>query len=264
MYYKDELKRIKTELIEKRTDLLSEMRDLPKGEFMCIEQNGFRKYLQRIPATGNRKKEHRYGIKKKPEILRALVRKEYIVKALKIISKDIEALETAYEKYQPIDENSVMERFVAKYPELVDGIYGGGFDEEEWKKRFSRMENYHPENLKHTAIDGTDSRSKNEIYIASRLDHHGLTYRWDTPTGIPGLYRVPDFTIRRKRDGKIIYWEHMGMMYDLESRIDYKRKLEEYEAAGIVPWDNLILTYDTRSGGLRADLIEAMIIGWLL
>ena len=264
MIYKDDLERILRELIERKNDLLEEMKHLPVGEFYCTDQNGYRRYMQRIPATGNRKKEHRYGIKKNPELLSALVRKEYVKKALKMIEKDITTLEAAVRKYQPIDENSVMEGFIAKYPELIDGIYRDAVDAEEWKNRFSRMDGYHPENLRHTSYDGTASRSKNELYIASRLDHYGLTYRWDTPTGISGLYRVPDFTIKRKKDGKIIYWEHMGMVYDLESRIDYKRKLEEYEEVGIVPWDNLILTYDTRNGGLRGELIEAMIIGWLL
>ncbi len=264
MIYKTDLERIHRELIERQADLLQELKKLPEGELKCTDQDGNRRYFQRIPATGNRKKEHCYGVKKKPELLKDLVRKEYVVKALRILEKDIKALETVVKKYQPVDEDSVMEIFVEKYPELSDGIYVNRIDEEEWKARFSRIEKYHPENLKHTALDGTESRSKNEIYIASRLDHYGLTYRWDAPTGIPGLYRVPDFTIRRKRDGKVIYWEHMGMMYDLESRIDNKRKLEEYEKAGIVPWDNLILTYDTRDGGLRANLIEAMIHGWLL
>ncbi len=264
MIYKDELERIRDELIERKTDLIEELKHLPEGEFICTDQNGYRRYMQRIPATGNRKKEHRYGIKKNPELLNALVRKEYVTKALKTIDRDISALETAVKKYQPIDENSVMEGFLSRYPELTGGIYHYMIDDEEWKNRFSRMDGYHPENLKHTSYDGTASRSKNELYIASRLDHYNLTYRWDAPTGIPGLFRTPDFTIRRKKDGKIIYWEHMGMMYDLESRIDNKRKLEEYEAAGIVPWDNLILTYDTRDGGLRGELIEAMIRGWLL
>ena len=264
MIYKEELERIRTELLERKTDLQQEIKHLPPGEFMCIEQGGLRKYLQRIPASGNRKKEHRYGIKKNPELLSALVRKEYVTEALKTVETDIRALDTAVNKYRPIDENSVMEKFVAKYPELTDCIYRDAIDDEEWKNRFSRMEGYHPENLKHTAYDGTPGRSKNELYIASRLDHHGVTYRWDKPTGIPGLYRVPDFTIKRKKDGKVIYWEHMGMMYNLEDRIDNKRKLEEYEAVGIVPWENLILTYDTKDGGLRGELIEAMIVGWLL
>lgn len=39
----------------------------------------------------------------------------------------------------------------------------------------------------------------------------------------------------------------------------YKRKMKEYEEAGIVPWDNLIMTFDKVDGGLRGDLIEALI-----
>lgn len=264
MVYKEELERIRQELIERKADLQRELYRLPVGELICTDSGGYRRYMQRMPATGNRKKEHRYGIKKKPEILSGLVRKEYIEAALSVIDQDIRAVELAAKRYKPIDENSIMASFVEEYPELTNEIYGNRMDVEAWKNAFSRIENYHPENLKSTYIDGTGSRSKNELYIASRLDHHGIIYRWDCPTGIPGLYRVPDFTCLRKRDHKIIYWEHMGMMYDLESRIDNKRKLEEYEDAGIVPWDNLILTYDTPNGGLRADLIEASIYGWLL
>ena len=41
-------------------------------------------------------------------------------------------------------------------------------------------------------------------------------------------------------------------------------KFVEYENSGIVPWENLIVTYDTEDGGIDARIIEGMIIGWLL
>ncbi len=59
-------------------------------------------------------------------------------------------------------------------------------------------------------------------------------------------------------------WDHCGMMDVPSYREDNKKKLREYEEAGIVPWDNLIVTYDTVEGGLRGDLVEAMIKCWLL
>ena len=264
MFYKDELNRMIKELRERRDDLLGELKTLPEGEFMCTEQDGLKRYFQRLPASGNRKKERRYGIKRKPEVLNGLVRKEYVTRALRTIDKDIRALEFAAGRYRPSDENTLMEGFVSKHPELAGSIYSSGVNVEEWKSEYGRIDGYFPDSLIQTAADGTRMRSKNEVYIASRLDHYGLTYRSDCPAGIRGLNRAPDFTILRKRDGKIIYWEHMGMMDDLEYRIDNKRKLEEYEEAGIVPWDNLIVTYDTIDGGLRADLVEAMIQSWLL
>ena len=264
MYYRNDLERIQRELAEKKEDLLRELIDMPEGRFMCTEQDGYRRYLQRIPAKGNRKKEHRFGIKDREDVLNGLVRKEYLEGALKIIDQDIRALNLAVRRYKPVDENSIMEDFIKKYPELREAVYSSNIDIEEWKEAYERIEGYHPENLKHTAADGTRSRSKNEIYIASRLDHYGIIYRWDCPTGIPGLKRVPDYTILRVRDWKVLYWEHLGMMDVPEYRIENKKKIEEYEKVGIVPWDNLMLTYDTIGGGLRADLIEATIKGWLL
>lgn len=265
MIYKEELSSIKTRLVERRTQLREELAGLPEGELMIIEQDGIKKYLQRIPATGNKKKERRYGIKRKPDILNGLVRKEYVMKALEALDKDIATLNRIISWYKETDENSVMRSFIEKNPELSKSIYSNVVvNDEEWRRQTGRIDHYHPENLKQTAADGTKMRSKNEVYIASRLDHHNLLYRSDCQTGIGGLYYAPDFTILRKKDGKLIYWEHLGMMDDNDYRKDNKLKIEEYEKHGIVPWDNLILTYDSPGGGLRADLIEAMIIGWLL
>lgn len=265
MHYKEELQRIEKELRERKSDLTYELKTLPAGVLLCTDQNdGYRRYMQRIPAKGNHKKEHRFGVKKKPDVLKGLVRKEYVNGALKVIDEDILALEEAIIRYKPIDEKNIMQAFLEEYPELKAGMYGSDEYIEEWKKNLTRIDNYHPENLKHTAADGTPSRSKNELYIASRLDHHGIVYRWDCPTGIPGVLSVPDFTIVRARDGKVIYWEHCGMMDDPIYKARNKKKLKEYEEAGIVPWDNLIVTYDTIEGGLRGDLVEAMIKCWLL
>ena len=75
---------------------------------------------------------------------------------------------------------------------------------------------------------------------------------------------MPDFTIKRPRDGKIIYWEHLGMTADaayLESNI---KKMRQYAEVGITPWDNLIITYDQSDGGIDVKIIDALIRGWLL
>ena len=258
MHYREELQRIEKELVERKSDLLYELKDLPAGELLCTDPNdGYRRYLQRIPARGNQKKEHRYGVKRKPDVLKGLVRKEYVNGALKVIDRDISALEDAIQRYKPIDEKTIMQEFLKEYPELNLGLYGSDDFVEEWKKEFRRIDDFHPENLKHTAADGTPNRSKNELYIASRLDHHGIVYRWDCPTGIPGVFSVPDFTIIRARDGKIIYWEHCGMMDDPDYRKKNAEKLAAYEENGIVPWDNLIITYDS-DGSIDLSLAEAI------
>lgn len=264
MKYKEDLERIRRELCELREDLMAELRNLPEGELLCTGEEDKRKYYQRLPVRGYRKKERRYGIKKKPQVLDGLIRKEYAASAIEVMDKDIKVLETALRWYKPVDENTVMQEFAAKYPELGGRIYRNSGDAEEWKNAFSSANDFHPESLKSIDIAGKKRRSKNEVYIASRLDHYKLIYRHDCPTGIPGLYRNPDFQIIRPRDFKIIYWEHFGMMDDLEYVIDYKNKMIDYEKAGIVPWDNLMITFGKTAGDLDARMIEAMIQGWLL
>jgi hypothetical protein len=76
--------------------------------------------------------------------------------------------------------------------------------------------------------------------------------------------RVPDFMIKRPRDGKIIYWEHFGKTDSGGYLSGNEVKLIEFEGVEIAPWDNLIITYDTKDGGIDAKIIEAMIQGWLL
>jgi hypothetical protein len=40
--------------------------------------------------------------------------------------------------------------------------------------------------------------------------------------------------------------------------------MEEYEKFGIVPWDNLIITYGNSKSGIDGKMIESLIRAWLL
>ena len=74
---------------------------------------------------------------------------------------------------------------------------------------------------------------------------------------------VPDFTIMRA-DWKLFYHEHCGMPGDKKYMENHKRKLEVYESLGIVPWDNLIITYDSKEGNLDLKIIESEISSKLI
>lgn len=154
MIYKNELQRMKREMLDRKAELTNELLALPEGVLYIPECDGIRKYYQRLPAKGNRKKERRHGIKSDPKLMGKLVRKEYVTSALDVIDRNLYALDFAARKYRPIDENSIMEQFVNKYPELAGYIYRDSFDPKMWRKGFKSIENYHPENLRHTSADG--------------------------------------------------------------------------------------------------------------
>ena len=264
MFYRKQLERIVQNMKERREDLSKELLTLPEGVLFVTGVNGHNKYYQRIPKGGNRKKEHRHGITRDVTTTMALVRKIYIEEAIKVLESDIKSLEKMLSSYRNTDEESVMAEFLKEYAELSDGLYFGTQTNKEWADNYTKAEDFYDKGLKHTSIQGVKMRSKNEIYIASRLDHFEIPYRYESAVNHPDVNRMPDFTIRRPRDNKIIYWEHFGKTNDDNYNEGNEGKLLEYQAAGIVPWDNLIISYDTSDGGIDGKLIDALIQGWLL
>ena len=264
MVYYDALKRIEKQLIECRKDLEDEIRYLPEGDLYCYKANGIRYYSERVPQKGNHKKEHRYGVSKDRDRLYSLVRKEYAVKAIDLLEKDIRSIQTLLKRYKPFDENSVMKEFVEKHPELTEGIYYGIMSDNEWAESFVPDGSFRQSGLKSLAADGSMRRSLGEIIIGSRLKHYGIAFKYEAPINHPDLPYVPDFTIMRPRDKKIIYWEHLGMVNNDEYMRHNYQKLNKYEEYGIVPWDNLIVSYSNYDGGINEKLIDSLIHGWLL
>lgn len=97
------------------------------------------------------------------------------------------------------------------------------------------------------------------MIIRDHLYQHNLHYKYEAELLLEGITFHPDFTIMRKSDGRLIYWEHCGMVNDQRKIEAHKRKLAVYERNGIVPWKNLIVTYDNEDGGINARLIDAYI-----
>lgn len=264
MVHRKELERLLSILTQSKYDMENELSGLPEGSLHCVKRGERWFYYQLLPKVGNRKKEKRIGISRDIDTIFALVRKSYLNNALKLVQKDIATIEMAIKHYVDFDEESLMRKFLAKHPELSAGIYHGQQSDKAWAEDYERQKDFYMESLKDTSVRGESMRSKNEVFIASRLDHYGIPYRYESSVPHPDVSRVPDFTIRRPRDGKIIYWEHLGMTGDGGYMERNEVKFIEYENADIVPWDNLIVTYDTADGGIDARIIEAMIEGWLL
>ncbi len=112
---------------------------------------------------------------------------------------------------------------------------------------------------------GLRVRSKSEKIIADYLDSQGILYRYECPLKMNGYGTVyPDFTILSMKYHKIYYWEHEGRMDDpayLEKAI---RKLNGYAKQGILPGENLILTYETNKTPIDMKIIELFTKQYLL
>ena len=262
MIYKEQLLSILNDLEKKSDELSEELGVLPAGELHIIRRNGKEYYCERLPKAGNRKKEHRMGITGDDDKTRALVRKKYVKSAIPVINENRKVLEKAIDKYEPYDENSVMNDFVAKHPGLAGYIYPE--DSGSWSEDYEKQQSFYADDLTSVAGDGTLMRSRGEVIIAEKLRQYSIPYRYEAPIGIPDIPYIPDFTIRRPKDGRLFYWEHFGDVNDRDYMKRNQQKLSKYGEYGIVPWRNLIITYDTDDGGVNTPLIEGMIQAWLI
>lgn len=111
---------------------------------------------------------------------------------------------------------------------------------------------------------GERVRSKSEVIIADILYREGIPYKYECPLTLKGLGKIhPDFTTLNVRKRKVVYWEHLGMMDDVEYVETAINRKEIYERNGIFLGDNLILTFETKNCPLNQRTIRTQIQRYL-
>jgi len=100
---------------------------------------------------------------------------------------------------------------------------------------------YLEERLINCASDGELLRSKSELIIYERLLHKGLNPIYEKELKLGGKVKIPDFTIEDPDTGITYYWEHCGML----NNINYRKRWEEKKR-----WyfDNKVLTKEEGEG----------------
>ena len=97
-------------------------------------------------------------------------------------------------------------------------------------------------------------RSKSEAIISEFLNKNGIKFAYEEPLYLRDAdgrttVRYPDFTLYLA-SGRIIYWEHLGMLKDESYRETVWKKFALYYSNDIVPGSNLIITCDSGTGGI--------------
>lgn len=191
------------------------------------------------------------------KLIRAYLKKKQHKILLPVVRKNLLAADRFLRDYRPVNEISGKVR--AQFAELPDEYFDFTWESEEWADGYNQPMNYYKEGLCHRSADGGYCRSKNEVIIRNCLFQQHLSYKYEAELILEGITFHPDFTVMRNHDAKLFYWEHCGMVNDSGKIRSHQEKLEVYERHGIVPWDNLIVTYDQPDGGINAKLIDGII-----
>ncbi len=241
-----------------------ELSKLPPGQLSMRKSEGKNCYVQVIPANADGKRVRR-GITKDKVMVQELARKKYLQKSLQFLENNIPLLEKLVAIHKAPTAENIIEALSATRAQLQlteESFLPKEKQQNQWADADFEQSTYNLSEKKHITARGLKVRSKSEVIIAEKLDAYKIPFRYEQMVHIENQSLSPDFVILKKEE--LVYWEHCGLVTDPQYMKHHKWKLQMYEKAGIVPWKNLIVTYDDENGNLDARIIESEIINKLL
>lgn len=212
--------------------------------------------------------KERYLGKESNETVRAMQKEAFYRELQRTADYNISIIERLVAKLVDLSVDAVRTRLPGNYRnEELYQLKGQSLSAKEWlsemKKKKGRYRPYKPEELKHTALDGTKVRSKGEMGVANFLIEQGVCYIYECPIETPKGTLLPDFTIYVERTGEVIYWEHSGMLYVRGYYDKQFDKIIKYESIGVVLGKNLIVTVDRADGTIDTSIFPRILAGYL-
>lgn len=260
--------RISESLLKK---YMVEMENLPEGRLIAYHDGG-RMYYQHARRVGS--DYCRTGITRKPEMIRCLARRRFLEEEVGILDKNIRILKGACEKIRSVDPEEVIASLTKPYRNLPRDMFLSDDQfvldhrltgetllrlksHKAWAEApYERYDEF-PENRDKMTSFGLWVRSKSEQLIAEQLHGAGVPFRYEQVLRIGPVTLVPDFTFQ-DRTGGLFFWEHAGMMDQPNYEQRHQSRMMDYRSIGIVPWKNLIVTYE-HNNVLNMGMVDAII-----
>ncbi|MBR5730549.1 MAG: hypothetical protein IKX89_01220 [Firmicutes bacterium] len=237
-----------------------ELRTAPIGSLRIKTRNGNSFYYVRICGHGS--SSERYIPASDKAAITALARKRYIKTVLPPLQKNLLAARQFLSLHSGMEENDLAGSVPSEILDLSEEIY---ITPKEKARRWMMQEwtecPDYDSRPQYKTLRGEYVRSKSEAFIADTLYRHAMPYLYEKPLYLNGLrYPLfPDFTIYDPFNDKTSYWEHFGMMDNAEYAEKTCRKLSVYLNAGLVPWKDLICTFETMRVPLSSADVDMII-----
>ncbi len=251
---------ILVELSIQEDKLLKEIKGLPTGKFISNKNGDYTKWF----LTKGKKRTflpHTEKTKAQRILLREF--KEFLLKNVQLDEK----LLSSYLDHKALMESEFMQRFKSSkdYVDLLGDCFGD-VDAEilEWIMEPFHPNELYPEHLIHETKSNILVRSKSEVLIADALYENNIPFKYECPLVLNGGIYYPDFTCMNPFKKKIFYWEHFGMLDDLNYAGKTIAKESLYINNGIIPSIQLITTYETKEYPLVRKAVQRNIDSFLL
>jgi len=229
-----------------------ELRKAPKG-YMVRRKVSDKYYYCQKKNDGDR------GITNESSIIKKLCRKKYLTELRMILRINIELLMDIMPIISKGDPEEIIDSLPSSYQDFPLEFFLDSEIFDEWETDEFEQNQKYPENKIHPTNKGIMVRSKGEQLIGNALEARHIPYRYEWIQQIEGKEFSPDFAVMRKSDGKVIFWEHFGMVNVEHYTRTMEYKLSHYRAAGITLWENLIITFEDEKGSVDILTINKLI-----
>lgn len=239
-----------------------QMRDFCE-KVLAVVPNGYLKVRKRKGGivfyegeTGCNKESLLTG---KEDRIRELFRKKIYRTMMCRAEKNIKILEFMGKEYLPNDYVDIAGNLSGAY--LSSAKLLGAEKSLDLKEGKPVQHCFDPEKHIHETLCGLRVRSKSEVIIINSLLNYGIPVDYERKFPYPderGVYFRPDFTFDLP-DGRVLIWEHLGMLRNLEYSEHIGRKLATYQKYGYLIGRNLILTQDDEMGNCSSLFIDEVI-----
>lgn len=230
---------------------------LPEGKLTTGKNGNYHKFY--LSRDGVRM----YIPQAEKKLVEDLAKRAYLQAGIKDAQTELKAIDH-YLKHH--NENTCQKEMLSLQNGVSDVLKELLVPDQEQLKRWEE-EDYpqyqgFPEMLIHKGPFGRMYRSKSEANIAFLLTQKKIPQRYEWERMINGVPYAIDFTTRHPLTGEFIYWEHLGKMDSASYIAKNGTKLLDYEAAGIFPGVNLILTFESKKFPLNISQLEEVIDQW--
>ncbi|MDC7279880.1 hypothetical protein NXH64_10260 [Butyrivibrio fibrisolvens] len=241
-------------LIAKGNRNIAKLKDIPDFKVNVSKSHGSTQYYLVDRSTGIKK----YAGKKQLRLVNKIIQKDYEMAAVNILEMQKTKLEQIINTY----DIEIITKLYEDMPEakkkmIIPIIEPDEMYIQRWLEEHTGNQNPFPSDGKYYTSQGVYVRSKSEKIIADLLDKYNVPYRYEPLLELNSRYTVyPDFVILNVRKRKTIYWEHLGMLGD----VDYARKNFEkiaiYEQNGYNVGDNLLISMESEDKPFDAKSVE--------
>lgn len=246
-------------MLDKKIRSIKEhLKHLPSGKLVCSQNGEYQKWYQ---SDGHKKT---YIPKSNKQLAEKLAIKKYLSLQLEDLENEKKAIES-YLRHSTQGKAAQLLANHSEYQKLLKPYFSPLSEElSNWTKAPYERNQKYPEQLVNRGSSGNYVRSKSESMIDMVLYLHKIPFRYECALCLGETTLFPDFTIRHPKTGEVFYWEHFGLMDNLEYSKNAYSKLQLYTNHGIIPTIQLINTYETKEHPLTADTIEKIVEDYFL